>query len=78
LLQSGQDTGLLQDSIPVGEQSKERPAIIQEAAVRTRTAIDFRSTLSAVFYLGAKVRIFRGNKKGENRKGVSYRYIGKG
>jgi hypothetical protein len=78
LPQSGQDTGPLQDSTPIGEQSKERPAIIQEAAVTTRTAIDFRSALSAVFYLGAKVRIFRGNERGENRKGISYRHIGEG
>jgi hypothetical protein len=78
LLQLGQDTELLQDSIPVEEQSKERLAIIQEAAVRTRTAIDFRNILSAVFYLKTKVRIFQGNKKRKNRKGISYRYIDKG
>ena len=58
MLQQSQDAQSLQGSAQLGEQIKERLAIVQEEAVQTRIAMDFRSALLVIFRLRIQEAVF--------------------
>ena len=52
----------------MGKRPKERPAIVQEEAVQTRIAMDFRGALPAVFRPRTQEAVVRGDERGGGRR----------